>query len=58
MFQSLLIAFIGLWLVASALVFHSSADKSNITFGSIIFVLGIIQLFWIIKRENKEKKDK
>ncbi len=57
MFQSFMMAFLGLWLVASALFFRSSADKSNITFGIIIFVLSVVQFFWAAKRE-KEKKGK
>ncbi|MBN1619468.1 hypothetical protein JW890_01985 [candidate division WOR-3 bacterium] len=57
MFQSFIMAFLGLWLVASALVFRSSADKSNITFGIIIFILSVVQFFWAAKRE-KEKKGK
>ncbi|MBN2362830.1 hypothetical protein JXL83_01725 [candidate division WOR-3 bacterium] len=57
MFQSVMMVYIGLWLIASALVFRSSADKSNITFGIIIAVLALVQVFWTVKR-NKEKKGK
>lgn len=55
MWQTALIALISLWLIAVAFIFPSKATPSNIVFGILIFVVAVLQMI-LISRRNRNKK--